>query len=88
MTCAKAQVELKGWFSGMSVGLFNARLIKSQLMKHTQTLTRSQKVGGQLQHCPARSEPCVLQAGKKGLGQVPSLYWAGQQLDKTKYTKC
>lgn len=36
----------KGWFSGMPVGSFNARLIKSQLMKHTQTLTRSQKVGG------------------------------------------
>lgn|ERR1700716_2077924 len=72
MTCAKAQVELMGWFSGMSVGSFNARLVKSQSMRCTQTLTRSQKVGGQFQHCPARSEPCVLQAGKKRLlGQVP-----------------
>jgi len=78
MTCAKAQVEMKGWFSGMSVGSFNARLIKSRLMEHTQTLTRSQKMGeGQL-HCPACSEPCVLQAGQKRRGLFKFLVYVRQ----------
>lgn len=46
-------------------------------MEHTQTLTRSQTGGEQFHHCPARSEPCVLQAGCWWNGAWPTNgYWA------------